>query len=343
MGILVIGYFGYDSNQLDGQTIKTRNIYESLVCDYDVDYFDTEILKSNKVNLLVLFKKIINHDKVFFVGGKNNLKFFFPILYSLSKFQQKKIVYVVVGGWLYDFIISKPAFYKIMLKNIKSILVETKFLKNKLESLGFHNVNTIPNFRLTPQYQPSKPNFGSDTLSIVFMARIMRAKGIYLLFELLEDFIKNNNDYQKQMKIDFFGPIAIEDQEEFNLLIEKYSPFVSYKGLLQPEQIYYQLPKYDVLVLPTFYEGEGFPGTILDAYLSGIPVITTKWKQIPEFVKDGETGFLINYNLSELKSNIQTLMEDEQLLSEMKNNAFNYSNFFSSEAGVKILKDSMDI
>lgn len=343
MNILVIGYFGYESNQLDGQTIKTRNIYTALNKEYNVNFFDTEILKTNKYQLLNLIKKIYQYDKVFFVGGRNNLKYFFPILYSMSVIQRKRIVYVVVGGWLYDFIDSQPYIYTYMLRNIKAILVETEYLKDKLQTLNFNNVNIIPNFRLTPKYQPSEPKFGSDILKVVFMARIMRSKGIYLLFELLEDFIKNNNDYHKQIKIDFFGPIAPEDKKEFNLLIEEYSPYVSYKGSLQPDQIYYQLPKYDVLILPTFYEGEGFPGTILDAYLSGLPVIATDWKQIPEFVKEEETGFLIKYDLADLKSKVMLLMDNEQLLADMKKSAFDFSYSFSSDTGLKILKNAMCI
>lgn len=343
MSILIIGYFGYESNQLDGQTIKTRNIYNALNKEYNIDYFDTEILKSDKTQLLILLKKINQSDKVFFVGGRNNLKYFFPILYSMSVIQRKKIVYVVVGGWLYDFIKSQPTLYTYMLKNIKAILVETNYLKEKLQSLNFNNVDLIPNFRITPSYEIPKYELGSDTLNIVFMARIMKAKGIYLLFDLLEDFVKHPCSYPKNIKLDFYGPINPEDKNKFERLTNTYESHVAYKGLLDPDDIYFKLPKYDLLILPTFYEGEGFPGTILDAYLSGLPVISTKWKQIPEFVRDGETGFLINYDLTELKDRIKALMGDECLLVDMKINAFRFSQSFSSEAGTKILKDAMDI
>lgn len=341
--IFIIGYFGFETNQLDGQTIKTRNIYEALKKEYIIDYFDTEVLKFDRSQLVTLIKKIYQNNKVFFVGGKNNLKYFFPILFLLSIAQRKKIVYVVVGGWLNDFIQSHPSIYMHMLKHVKSILVETQFLKSKLQSLGFNNVDTIPNFRITPSYKISQHKFGGDTLHIVFMARIMNDKGIYLLFDLLNDYIKNPNDYKKKIKIDFFGPLDPRDKVKFKELVTSYSPHVTYKGLLDPSQIYYELPKYDVLILPTFYEGEGFPGTIVDAYLCGIPVITTKWKQIPEFVKEGETGFLIKYDLVDLKSKILLLIEDEQLLANMKNKAFAYSYSFSSDKGLKILKKAMGI
>lgn len=47
--ILVFGYFGYVTNQLDGQTIKTREIYELIKShdEYDVCYADTQEFREN--------------------------------------------------------------------------------------------------------------------------------------------------------------------------------------------------------------------------------------------------------------------------------------------------------
>ncbi len=51
--ILVLGYFGYLNNQLDGQTIKTRNIYELLLLktsdNISVNIYDTQQYKCSKL------------------------------------------------------------------------------------------------------------------------------------------------------------------------------------------------------------------------------------------------------------------------------------------------------
>ena len=39
-----------------------------------------------------------------------------------------------------------------------------------------------------------------------------------------------------------------------------------------------------MLLLPTYWEGEGYPGIIIEALSVGLPILTTTWKQIPEMV-----------------------------------------------------------
>lgn len=341
MHTLIIGYFGYKSNQLDGQTIKTRNIYNVLKENNTIDYFDTENIKYNKLALFELLKMCRDANNIIFIGGRNNLTYFFPILFLISSVKKINIVYAVVGGWLYHYLIDKPSIYTKMLKNTSSILVETQFLKDNLNNLGFDNVSIIPNFRLTPNYSLDNYKVDKEVFRIVFMARITKEKGIYLLFDLVEKYLTDPDKYKKTIQIDFFGPIDSKDRGEFNRLVEHYSSNVSYKGILDPSQIYNKLTSYDILVLPTFYEGEGFPGTIIDAYLSALPVIATKWKQIPEFVKDSHTGYLIDYDITQLSDKVRMLANDQSLLNEMKKNAFEYSHEFSSEKGLEVLTESL--
>ena len=67
--ILVLGYFGYLTNQLDGQTVKTRDVYrlaKEQSGNYAVDYFDTQDLKKNKLMVLRMFWKVIQCDTLFY-------------------------------------------------------------------------------------------------------------------------------------------------------------------------------------------------------------------------------------------------------------------------------------
>ena len=52
-----------------------------------------------------------------------------------------------------------------------------------------------------------------------------------------------------------------------------------------------------MLLFPTYYDGEGFAGTLIDAMAAGVPVIASNWRYNSEIIKDGKIGFIINKNL----------------------------------------------
>lgn len=335
--ILIIGAFGYNTKNIGGQTIKTRNVYEILRTKYTVSYIDTDDLKKNIFLILKLILECVKHKHIYYAGGQSNLKYIFPLIVLLAKLRGASIVYVTVGGWLYDFLQANNSLYTFLVNQCKGILVETSYLKASLKSMGLEQAEVIPNFRIVSQPIRQLAN-ESDTLNLVFMARVVKEKGIFIILEAIE---KLQNDESFKFKITFYGPIDKKDKKQFFEKLNKHRDVACYEGVLNPNDIYSHLARHDVLLLPTFHPGEGFPGTILDAYISGIPVITTKWKQIPEFVDDGETGFLIEYDVEQLVDKIVLLAKEPSLLAHMKDNAFKKSEEYSSEKGLQILEQAM--
>ena len=53
------------------------------------------------------------------------------------------------------------------------------------------------------------------------------------------------------------------------------------------------MSEHDALVLPTYFEGEGIPGVIVEALQSGLPVISIKWRSIPGIIQDEKNGLLV--------------------------------------------------
>lgn len=339
--VLVLGYFGFQNNQIDGQTIKTRSIFDLLCkkCDStkSIHYFDTQQIKISPLRILALLKGIVVSKKIVYLPGYNNLNFFFPILYLVSKICKNEVYYVVVGGWLTEYIAVKKLHFE-MLKRVKKIFPENRETVEILRSkFGFNNVSRLPNFREIPPLVDFV-NHGPG-LKVVFMARINKMKGIDTLFEV-SDYFENDSRFKSKLSIDFFGPIHSEDYDYFfdNL---KLHPNTKYCGVLIPESIYAVLSKYDVLILPTKYYTEGFPGSILDAYASGIPVIVSKWKFAEEFVEERKSGFIVPFsnNVSEINRCLEELLLNKNLLALMKNNAKKRSLEFSTENAWKILSE----
>lgn len=338
--VLVLGYFGYVTNQLDGQTVKTRDLYR-LLKDYkgsDVLFFDTQEFKRRKIALLDMLKKIISSKTLCYLPAHNNLKYIFPFVFILSKIFRIKILYFIVGGWLVEFLQDKPL-YRWMLKHIEGIYSETRLMRDQLFTVyGFKNVEVFPNFRFT-NFIP-RDNHEEGKLKLVFLARINKMKGLDTIFSLCERIKCQYN--KSQISIDFWGPLYEPDKDYFFFELSKYD-FVSYKGELQPEDINSAIGQYDVMLLPTHYFTEGLPGTVLDAYMSGIPIIVSKWKHAEEFVDDGETGFIIPFenNIDRFFDIVNVLYSDDDLLKKLKKQAYIKSKLFSADTAWQILKDKL--
>lgn len=326
--ILVLGYFGYVTDQLDGQTVKTRDVYRLIREQYgedSVDYFDTQEFQRSKLSVLTMFGKVCRCNRLVYLPAHNNLKFIFPIIYILSLFFRFSIDYFVVGGWLCEFLKSLPL-HRAMLRRIRGIHVETRRLQRDLEKhYGYKNVDIFPNFRFF-DFQPVPSE--SETLRLVFMARVNRQKGLDWIFRLAEEI--QARGLENRISITFYGPINDEDQEYFTTEAAKY-PFVSYRGALQPSEIHRTLSEYDAMLLPTHYYTEGLPGSIVDAYIAGIPVVVTEWMHSREFVEDGRSGFIVPFEdgYDEFVRKVMLLNEDRELLKQMKLNALEKRNDFT--------------
>lgn len=336
MNILVLGYFGFRTNQLDGQTVKTRDVYQLLLNkvgkEHNVDYFDTQDFQYTKISLFRMLKKIVISNKVIYLPAHNNLKYIFPFVYLLSKIFRLRILYLVIGGWLSEYI-SKLPVHQYMLKRIEGIFTETSLLKGELESkYKFNNVHQLCNFRFV-NVSPIL-HHKAGMLKLVFMARINKMKGLDTIFSLAE--------YVKQTKIDvridFYGPILEEDKDYFYSNLEKYDNSV-YKGVLEPHCIHQVLQQYDAMLLPTHYYTEGLPGSVVDAYMSGLPVVVSNWKHATEFVDNESTGFIVPFENGEkeLFQSVEKFYYDEQLLEKMKKNALVKAKMFTADYAWSIL------
>lgn len=325
--ICVLGAFGYDTNQLDGQTVKTRNVYKLLQHNYMGKLYgvDTMHIRRNPLTALKLLWYLIKCKTLVIIPCLNNLTYIFPITYYLSKIFRYEILHICIGGWQVEYFVGNERFkpHPIQLsqsRRIKAFLPEMTRVDNDLRTkLGFKNTEMFPNFRFISE-ETKRIETTSKALRLVFLARVDKKKGYDTIFNFAEEI----ECHGYSIVIDFYGPINENDKTEFLTLINKYKGFVNYKGVLQQDEVTKHLINYDVMLLPTTIFTEGFPGSILDAYIAGIPVIVTEWKHSHEFVDDSKTGFIIPFGecQKEFNDTILNLYNDRAMLSKMKEKAF---------------------
>ena len=343
--ILIFGNFGYLTNSLNGQTVKTRNIYDVLKKNEkligEVSFFDDRELLRKKTSFISLITELIRCNKLIYIPALNNLNYLFPFLFFMSKLFFFKIILISIGGRNNDFL-KKNKLPRLMLSKIHAYLPEIRSEVNELKvKYNYTNVSYLPNFRIH-KFSPVVEINNSVDFKICFMARITPLKGVDSVIRLANSLISKPISNRK-IKIDFYGPIDNEFKKEFFEKIKNNS-LINYLGILDPKDIYLNLSKYDVLVLPTKYPGEGFPGSILDTYISAVPVIVSKWRFFPEFVKHKKTGFIYNLdNEGKFYDYVRCLILNPNIVYNMKLNAIEESKLFSEEIAWKILKKHIEI
>ena len=249
--VFIVGAFGYCNNQLDGQTIKTRNILKLMQVRYQgtVSFFDTLSTRKHPLGIFKLFSGLIHCHTLLLVPCRGNLAYFLPVAYCLSKLFRYEIIVICVGGWQIEYFTGKQGYraHKLAMqccKNIKAHLPEMLSVHNELTThYGFRNSEVFPNFRFFNQ-APVTENSG--TLRLVYLARIRTEKGFASIFKALDILKAKNID----VSIDFYGQIYDRDKKDFMSLISSHKDNAHYCEAIDPKHINERLRQYDVMLLP---------------------------------------------------------------------------------------------
>lgn len=206
--------------------------------------------------------------------------------------------------------------------------------KQLVENFGFDNCETFNNFRIVEEKEVDI-KINTNTLRLVYMARIHKNKGYNIIF----NFVEHIKDMNLDIKIDFYGNINQSNKDEFIDLVNKYQNIVSYKDVLPPDKINSCLSTYDLLLFPTRYYTEGIAGSVLDAYLAKIPVIATNWKFASEIIEDGVNGIIVPFDncQEEFNSSILHLYYDRNYLMQLKRGASQTAKHYSEQAAWDVI------
>lgn len=236
---------------------------------------------------------------------------------------KKHVYFWVIGG---DFhLTARTKRYNLKaLASLKAILVEGKSMVAALNECGLTNVFYVPNSKpilYTPTLTPKKEG---DTYRFVFLSRVHPHKGIKEICDAVT--ILNQRGMQDRFIVDFYGRIDSDFEMDFQRMVAT-SPNMSYKGFLNltTNDGYLQLSRYDAMLFPTYWSGEGFPGVVLDANMAGLPIIATDWNLNKEVVEDGVIGFIIPVHDSKALADcmLKFIREEVDLIS-MKQRCVDY-------------------
>lgn len=204
----------------------------------------------------------------------------------------RRVFYWVVGGALHKSLEKGYLNWRNYTK-LARIFVQGMCMEKSMKEIGLTNVVFVPNSKYI-DYIPMKKVKVDDKIHFVFLSRIEKYKGCDDIFAAIEILCKKG--YKGKFDVTFYGKTTDELDyfESFKDSINKYSE-TEFKGVLNLYETknYDVLSTYDVMLFPTYWQGEGFPGVIIDAYISGLPVIASDWNLNTDVVKENETGWII--------------------------------------------------
>ncbi len=297
MKVAILGHFANGIDLCDGQTVKTRMLFNGLTkfTDYELTKIDTYKWKKHPFKLVKNIKKSIkNSDILIMLPASNGVKVFVPLVNYFNKKNYCKVFYSVIGAWLAKLVKDKPRLSK-SLQKLDGIWVETNTLKNELAAINITNVKIVNNFKdMDIALVDKQAIYNSKPKSFCTFSRVIKEKGITLAIEniakinsLCDDLNFNNGiDIEIIAKLDIYGPIGEDYKKEFFDLVQKYSMFVEYKGVVNPSDSAKIISEYYCLLFPTLFATEGIPGTIIDSYFAGTPIIASKWNSSYDILND---------------------------------------------------------
>lgn len=245
--------------------------------------------------------------------------------------------YFGLAGW-------KRALIRASLSRAASLVVETKLVAARMAP-EFSNLMTVPNWIDTHGGPPRAAPVANDgTLRFGFVAEVRADKGVPELLAAFERVREQLSASGIAASLEVVGPVRAAFVERFAALLAAQGAGVTHLGQLDIEQLIPWIAERDVLVLPTRFSNEGYPGVVLEALALGVPVIATRWRALPEIVVDGHNGLLCEPgDVDSLVAQMLRIARDAELRAMLAVNARSGGQRFQAEPVLRPLLERCGI
>lgn len=294
-GAIVIGWINHGKSADCGETMKNQLMIQRLIeLGVKCRIIDIKGWRKRPWVFLQLAWNLIAHkkDTILFSSTATNTYPMMRMMYFVG--WKQKTVHWVIGG-LFGERVKNGFFDREVIKIIDHTLVESPLMKQQLDECGIRDVRVMPNFKpiaYYPNINWKKDVYMDRKIRFVYLSRIIPQKGCDYILEAARQL--NVQRLQNRFEIDFYGKIDDEYKEHYLSSVSELDN-VQYAGFLNLRENagYDTLSKYDMMLFPTFWLGEGFAGIFIDAQISGLPMIATDWMHNKYFLKEGKTAIFI--------------------------------------------------
>lgn len=341
--ICICGAFRLWDVPKGGQEVKTCILANAIENKYGKVYRIDTLAKNSRIKIsFQLLWAMFTCSDVIMLPAHNGLVVLSKFLTTVNKLFHRRLHYCVIGGWLQDLLPNYPIVMTALHK-FTGIYVETHTMMDALCKLGYTNIFVVPNCKPLSILDTAKISMNyQQPYRLVTFSRVTEKKGIGIAADLV---MKLNDKYGREVyTLDIYGPIdSGEDEEWFSNQKKHFTNAIQYRGNAPFDKSVEILSTYFALLFPTQYYTEGIPGTIIDSYAAGIPVISSKWKSYSDVIIEGITGIGYEFdNISEFEKILDNIISNPAIITNLKVNCICKAKDFLPENAIKPLFKRID-
>jgi len=271
------------------------------------------------VNLFFFLKhlhKTLPHvQAVYFLTGFFN--FFFWLTYPaliLIKIHGKKIILSARGGCAKDFFRKYDFLLRPVFKTVDVITTPSGFLQDvfldafNIKPVIVPNIADLRQFKFRERYSVSPKLLTTRNLEEIYNVRC-----VIKAFKMI-------HEHFPESRLGIAGDGSQRAALEKLVIELNLKDCVTFYGAVEHSKIQDLYNKYDIYMNAS--NVDNLPGTILEAFASGLPVVSTNPGGIPYMVENGKTGLLVKKNdCNALAENVIELLENSELALRLSSNA----------------------
>ncbi len=197
--------------------------------------------------------------------------------------------------------------------NVDLFIAPSNFLRNTFIDFGVpENKIIFSDYGFDIRRYVRKEKRNTSLLKFGFIGTINEHKGVHVLVEAFNSLPK------EKAELHIYGDLRWFPAYSSKLKKMATSPAIFFKGAIPNNVVADILADIDILVVPSIWF-ENSPLTIHEAFLAGVPVITSNIGGMADLITDHTNGLLFNVNDSgSLSSVIKELIESDTLLDQLR-------------------------
>ena len=177
-------------------------------------------------------------------------------------------------------------------------------------------------------------------INVLFLANGLREKGLFATMNVVV--IANRTLAARRqtvrLKLIFAGNfMTAEERETFHQLMQdpEFATAVHHAGFVSGDEKIRVLREADVICFPTQYLGENQPVCLIEAMAFGLPIITTRWRSLPEMLPPDYPGLVHGQDPDEIALTLlkmAALPGNEHVLRELFHRHFSLEQYLAGMA-----------